>query len=150
MSDLGARAAVAFAADLVRPPRTSLRGGDALDGYREAPSFDPRLDATDDAYLERYAGGLTFLDPASWRHYLPALIDYALRRYRDGSEVIEALLWNLRPPDRDPPRLASLTPEQEGIVRELLELLAFAPESAHQTLACQVLEEWWIPGALYR
>ena len=87
----------------------------------------------------------------SWRHYLPALIDYALRHVDvPGAMVIEALLGGLRPPDREPPRLASLTKEQEAVVIAVLDVLAFDERSAHRPLAMQVLEEDWAPAALYR
>ena len=64
--------------------------------------------------------------------------------------AIDALMWALRPPDRDPPRLASLTAEQEAVIVAVLDELAFAPDSVYQADAMQVLEEWWIPNALYR
>ena len=35
-------------------------------------------------------------------------------------------------------------------VRAALDELAFADDSVYRTDAMQVLEEWWIPGALYR
>jgi hypothetical protein len=57
---------------------------------------------------------------------------------------------SLRPPDREPPRLASLSPAQERVVRQLLEALAFAEDSVWQADACQALEEWWIENPLYR
>jgi hypothetical protein len=57
---------------------------------------------------------------------------------------------SLRPPDREPPRLASLSPAQERVVRQLLEVLAFAEDSVWQENACQALEEWWIENPLYR
>ena len=69
---------------------------------------------------------------------------------RHSNNVTDALLSSLRPPDREPPRLASLSPEQEVLVTRFLDILAFSEESAHQELACQLLEEWWAPGALYR
>lgn len=147
---LVAMAHAAFAEDASQAPGITLRGGDALDRYEAPPPFDPTVDSTTDAYLEHYAGGLTFLDAASWRHYLPHMIDYAVRHFRRGTDVCDALLNNLRPPDREPPRLASLSLEQEQAVAAFLELLAFSELSAHQDFACQVLEEWWIPGALFR
>jgi hypothetical protein len=147
---LVAMANAAFPKDVASPPRITLRGGDALDGYDDPPPFDPVLDAVTDIYLERYSGGLTFLDAVSWRHYLPHLIDYAVRHFGQFTDVCDALLHSLRPPDREPPCLASLTSEQERAVTAFLELLAFSESSAHHAFACQVLEEWWIPGALYR
>jgi hypothetical protein len=147
---LAARAYAAFARDLGTPPAVSLRGGNALDEYKYPEAFDPVLDAVSDAYLERYWWGVAHLDAPSWRHYLPHLIEYSLRRRRDHEMVIEALLTSLRPPDREPPRLASLSVEQESVVSAFLDVLAFDDASVHQELARTALEEWWAPGALYR
>jgi hypothetical protein len=150
--DLSRRAYEAFAADASRPPATSLRGADALDGYREPPPFDPAVDEPTDAYLEAYTfWGHAFLDPASWRHYLPRLIDYALRHLAEpGLPVVEGLLYSLRPPERDPPRFGPLTREQESVIVAVLDLLAFDETSAYRDDAMQVLEEYWVPNALYR
>lgn len=147
---LVAIATAAFAQEALAKPGMTLRGGDALDGYQGPPPFDPIIDAITDAYLKQYAGGLTFLDAASWRHYLPRFIEYSIRHVEQGTDVCDALLNNLRPPDRTPPRLASLSPEQEKVVTEFLDLLAFSESSAHKDFAGQILEEWWVPGALYR
>jgi hypothetical protein len=148
------RAYEAFRADVDAVPAITLRGGDALDSYDEPPPYDPDVDAPTDAYLETYAfNGAVFLDPPSWRHYLPRLIDYALRNIASnapGTMAIDALFWALRPPDRDPPRLASLDAEQEAVIVAALEQLAFSEDSVYREDAMQVMEEWWIPGALYR
>ena len=53
-------------------------------------------------------------------------------------------------PDRDPPRLASLNATQQSVMKDVLEVLAYSPDSIWQAEACQALEEWWIDGALYR
>lgn len=151
MDLLEARARAAFRQDLESPPPLSLRGGNDLDSYDLPRPWDPAADQPTDQYLEANHWGVAHLDPVSWRHYLPILIGYALRHRREqGDPVIEALLWSLRPPDRDPPRLGSLTPLQEAVIVELLDALAFLSDSAHQELACQVLEEYWVPGAEYR
>ncbi len=148
------RAYEAFRADADSAPNITLRGGNAIDSYDEPPPFDPAIDEPTDAYLETHAfHGMNFIDAQSWRHYLPRLIDYALRNIASnapGTMAIDAFLWSCRPPDRDPPRLASLTAEQEDVVRAALDELAFADDSVYRTDAMQVLEEWWIPGALYR
>lgn len=129
----------------------TLRGGYAEDSYDSAPPPDPVLDEPTDAYLETYTfWGLAYLDPASWRHYLPRLIDYSLRHMDDPKLAVEGLLHSLRPPDRDPPRLASLTAEQEAVIVAFLEEVAFSEDSANRDFAMQVLEEWWLPDALYR
>lgn len=152
LDDLTARAEAAFRVDAAAVPPMTLRGGDAVDCYTEPPASDPALDTPSDAYLETHAVfALPHLDAASWRHYLPRLIGYALRHPDDpGSMVTEALLWSLRPPDREPPRLGSLSAEQEAVVVAVLDVLAFHERSAHRDLAMQVLEEYWVPGALYR
>jgi hypothetical protein len=132
-------------------PARTLRGGAALDAYDPAPPFDARLDAVSDAYLEEHSCGLAHLDADSWLYYLPLVLVAALARAGEtGSMLVERVVWSLRPPDRDPPRLARLSREQEAVVAEALEYLAFHPDSRNQDLALQVLEEYWIPGASYR
>jgi hypothetical protein len=148
--DFGASFREAFAADLAMAPQMTLRQGDDIDSYGSAPALNQVADAVTDAYLEQYCWGLPHLDPASWRHYLPALADFAQRHVGTNSNVVGSLIGSLRPPDRDPPRLASLAAAQEVLVREFLEMLAFSPESAWQAEACQALEEWWIENAVYR
>jgi len=141
-----------FRADADAPPPLSLRGGCAVDGYDEAEPFDPVRDEATDAYLEGFAfWGLGYLDAQSWRHYLPRLIDYTFRRPDDPRMAVEALVRSLRPPDRYPPRLATLTRQQETIVAAFLERLALGEGFAHvQEDAQQALEEWWLPGARHR
>lgn len=148
--DLTSRIVEAFAADAAKEPTITLRAGDAIDDYFEPQPFSPTEDRVSDAYLERHPCGVPHLDAASWRHYLPHLMEYALRHLERGSNVVDALLESLRPPDREPPRLGSLSPLQEYVVVAFLDVLAFSDESAHRELACLLLEEWWAPGALYR
>ena len=145
-----ARACAAFSHEASTPPSITLRGGNDLDDYQQPSAFDPALDAISEGYLEQYAWGLSYLDPESWRHYLPSFIAHAVQHLSRGSNAVDALLNSLRPPDREAPRLASLSAEQESVIVEFLDLLAFSPESVHQDLASQALEEWWAPGALYR
>jgi len=87
-------------------------------------------------------GLLGYLDAQSWRHYLPRLIDYAFRRPDDPAIAVEALLGSLRPPDRYPPRLGTLTAEQEAVIVAFLETLALGDGSDHlQDEAQQALEQ---------
>ena len=145
-----------FHDDSVKVPPMSLRAGDAIDSYDFPPPYDEQLDELTDDYLQRYAYfALPFLDAISWRYYLPFLIDFALRHATakaapESSVVVEGTLWSLRPPDTEPPRLASLTAAQESVIIKFLDILAFDEASDYQDLAMQVLEEYWITGALYR
>jgi uncharacterized protein DUF6714 len=153
-ADIIQRAFEVFQADTAVVPAMTLRGGSAADDYAEVPAFDAALDEPTDAYLEAYAfWGLAYLEAASWRHYLPRLIDYALRHLDSnapGTMAIDGLLWSLRPPDRLPPRLGSLSAPQEAVIVAFLDALAFDDNSVHQDVAMQVLEEYWVPNALYR
>ena len=146
------RAFQAFSADAEAVPPMTLRGGNAVDGYDEAEPFDPARDEPTDTYIEGFAfWGLGYLDAQSWRHYLPRLISYAFRRPDDPSMAVEALIRSLRPPDRYPPRLTTLSPEQEAVVVAFLETLALGDDTRHaQDDAQQALEEWWLPGARHR
>ena len=146
------RAFDVFQADVRSPPPLTLRGGNAVDSYDQPRPFDPIQDEPTDAYFEGFAfWGLGYLDARSWRHYLPRLIDYAFRHPNDPAMVSEALMRSLRPPDRYPPRLATLTTDQESVVREFLERVALHGAVPHlQADAQQALEEWWLPDARCR
>jgi len=146
------RAFKAFRADAEAVPPLTLRGGNAVDSYDEADPFDPARDEPTDGYIEGFAfWGLGYLDAQSWRHYLPRLILYAFQRSDDPAMAVEALIRSLRPPDRYPPRLGTLTAEQEAVVLAFLEMLALGDGTGHvQDDAQQALEEWWLPGARHR
>lgn len=147
---LVARVEAAFAADLAVTPSITLRCGNAIDNYGERQPFRQSEDTVSDSYFEQYWWGVAHLDPPSWRHYLPQLIEYALRHMREPDMVVEALLSSLRPPDRQPPRLASVSKDQEAAIASFLDVMAFDENSVHHASARTALEEWWAPGALYR
>src|SRR6476469_31819 len=110
------RARSAFRDDLAAPPPLTLRGANAVDGYDEPDPYDEVLDAPTDEYLERFTfWAMPYLDARSWRHYLPRLIEYALAHPDDPHMVVEATVRSLRPPDRVPGRLTTLSPDQ-GLV----------------------------------
>jgi hypothetical protein len=150
-SDAIVLAKLAFRAEANRRPLLTLRGGDALDNNASPPSFDDVRDEATDAYLEKYSWGIAHLDPASWRHYVPRLIEYAAAHRTVGSGlVIDAFLSSLRPPDRTPARFESLSNEQEAAIVAILDNLAFSSDSAWAREAAIPLEEYWAPGSLYR
>lgn len=149
-TDLSKMLLDAFADDIAVDPKVTLRGGKHLDDHGAPPPFDPVTDKISDEYMESFHCGVAHLDPASWRHYLPKLADYLVRHFNQGTLVGEATITSLCAPDRDPPRLATLTPRQEQAVTEVLEFLAFTEGSAHQGDACRAIDEWWSPDAMYR
>jgi hypothetical protein len=145
--DLIRRAVEAFRDVAGVPPPLTLRAGGDLDDYNRPRPFDPAVDAPTDEYLERHAFiGLGYLDAASWRHYLPRLIEYTFSHPDDPAMVIESLVRSLRPPDRYPPRLASLEQDQEDTVRVFLEAMTAWSGSTVQDDAQQALDEWWGPN----
>ena len=147
-TDLIADIFAAFSAEGTAFPAMTLRGGDALDLNQPAPPFDVLVDAISDEYLEAHPWGTGYLDAASWRHYLPFMMEYALRHVTEASDVTDALLTSLRPPERTPPRLGSLTKAQETAVLRFLDVMAYSEDSASMDLAAVVLSEWWTPGQI--
>jgi hypothetical protein len=147
-TDLIADIFAAFSTEGSAFPPMTLRGGDALDADQPAPPFDVLVDAVSDEYLESHPWGSGWLDAASWRHYLPFMMEYALRHVERPSDVTDALLTSFRPPDRDPPRLGSLNKAQETVVLRFLDVLAHTDASASRDLAAMVLSEWWTPGEI--
>jgi hypothetical protein len=129
----------------------SLRGGAAIDDISSPAQYDAEIDRAAPEYLEKYHWGIQHLDALSWRYYLPILIEHALRNVATAeSNAVETFLASLRPPDRHPPRFASLTAEEEGAVVAMLDRLAFDAASKWKSQAILALEEYWAPGALYR
>ena len=149
-ADLESQIAVAFAGEIAARPEMSLRGACEVDVGRPPPPFDPELDLPSVAYLERHGYDLPLLDAESWRNYLPRLLTLAVGSVESPSNAVDGLLASLRPPDRTPPRLASLSPKQEAAVVAVLEVLAFTEGSAHSEGACTALEEWWGEAPIYR
>jgi len=151
-SELLRKARDAFRNDQAAPPALTLRGANAVDSYDTAEPFEAATDEPTDEYLE----GLTFwampyLDARSWRHYLPRLIEYALAHPDDPRMVIEATVRSLRPPDRVPARLTTLTADQQEVIVAFLERLALDDrEGSTREDARTALEEWWLPGAYLR
>src|SRR5690242_6508590 len=142
----------AFREALAQPPALSLRGATAVDGYDAPEPYDSALDAATDEYLERFTHwAMPYLDARSWRHYLPRLIEYGLAHPDDPAMVVEATVRSLRPPDRVPARLTTLSPEQEAVVVRFLEHIALSDDAdGSRDDARSALEEWWVPGAYLR
>lgn len=146
--EISARAFEVFKTDFEKPPAISLRSGNNIDGYSKPIPYDEQLDKPTDEFLEEYHCGITFLDPASWRHYVPTLIDLSIRKMNGGSlNAVDSFLASLWPPDREPPRFGSLTDEQESVIISFLDLMAFDEESEYREDAMRVIEEYWGPGA---
>ncbi len=84
--------------------------------------------------------------------YRPPLLAYTFRHSTSLDTIVpEGLLASLRPPDREPPRLATLTPEQAAVIVAFLDRLAFRDDTRrYQEDAMQILDEWWLPNARYR
>jgi hypothetical protein len=142
----------AFTEDVAATPALTLRGANAVDSYDHPEPFDASEDEETDEYLEGFAfWAMPYLDARSWRHYLPRLIEYAFEHPQDPRMVVEATVRSLRPPDRVPRRLTTLTADQEAVIVAFLERLALGDEE-HTVAndAREALQEWWLPGAHLR
>jgi uncharacterized protein DUF6714 len=147
------RAFDVFGADVATPPPLTLRGGERVDSYDVPKPYDADHDTLTDEYIEAFAfHALPFLDARSWRHYLPRLMEHAFRRPDEPTGlVLQALIRSLRAPDREPPRLTTLTAEQETVVVAFLEAIAGDPGREEDAEAArQALLEWWVPNARHR
>ncbi len=91
-----------FSDKLEMTPKRTLRAGNAIDDCMPEPEFDPVIDRVSYQYLEEFHWGISYLDPDSWKHYLPILIEYSLRHLDEDRVVTHAFLNSLRPPDRPP------------------------------------------------
>ena len=142
----------AFRAELALPPALTLRGANAVDSYERPEPYDAALDEPTDEYIERHAfWGMPYLDARSWRHYLPRLIEYAFAHPADPAMVVEAMVRSLRPPDRVPARLTTLSRAQEEVVIRFLEHLALPDDASGSSQdARTALAEWWRPDAYLR
>jgi hypothetical protein len=151
-AELLQRARDAFRQELAQPPALTLRGANAVDSYDRPEPFDATLDEPTDEYVERLTfWAMPYLDAMSWRHYLPRLIEYAFAHPHDPAMVIESVVRSLRPPDRVPARLKTLSPSQEAVVVRFLEHLAASDDvSGSRDDARAALAEWWHPGAHLR
>jgi hypothetical protein len=144
-------ARLAFREELAQRPALTLRGANAVDSFDSPEPFDPKLDEPTDEYLERLTyWAMPYLDARSWRHYLPRLIEYALAHPEDPAMVVDATVRSLRPPDRVPTRLTTLTRAQEEVVVRFLEHLARTNDEGSPNDARSALEEWWYPDAYVR
>jgi len=144
-------ARLAFREELAQRPALTLRGANAVDSFDSPEPFDHTLDEPTDDYLERLTyWAMPYLDASSWRHYLPRLIEYAIAHPEDPAMVVDATVRSLRPPDRVPTRLTTLSRAQEEAVVRFLEHLALANDDGAPNDARSALEEWWLPGAYVR
>lgn len=151
-SELLRKARDAFRTESAELPALTLRGANAVDGYDRPEPYDAEVDASSDEYLERFSfWAMPYLDARSWRHYLPRFIEYALAHPDDPAMVVEAVVRSLRPPDRVPTRLTTLSSDQEAVVTSFLELLALGDDAdGPGGEARTALEEWWLPGTYLR
>ena len=148
--DLAIRIVAVFADALASAPTMSLRAAGEIDAGMAPSLHDAERNSPSVAYLEKHAYDLPFLDAKSWKHYLPLLLAVAVSNAEAAPNAVDGLLSSLRPPDRQPPRLASLSAEQEQVLVAVLEFLAFSENSSHSDAACTALEEWWGESPLYR
>jgi hypothetical protein len=136
----------------------TLHEAEVMDSYgleterRAARAHDPEEDwrAVPDTSIEECPAALSFVDPLSWRFYLPAFMRLGLRDFKSSRDAtIDLAIYAL---DRgDNPNLAdfklkrfqTLTEEQSRVVRRFLAFAAEQDDYCDSLVAKNALLAHW-------
>jgi hypothetical protein len=136
----------------------SLHVAEVLDecGSEEEQATARKLDTEDrwedvpDQHIEECIAALAFVDPESWRYYIPRYMERSLRNFRTsdsivsdftiytfaGSNVPELREYSLQ-------RYRVLTPDQSRAVYLFLRYMAAHGERADSHVANDAIREYW-------
>jgi hypothetical protein len=130
--------------------RVTLHEAEVMDAYgSEAERGEARRrDREDDwtevpaASIEECPTALSFLDPESWRFYLPAYMRLALLRLgQQHNDAIDQAIYSLD--GGTPERFRILNPAQARAVRRFLAFAAEHEAHCDATVAKQALDTHW-------
>lgn len=122
------------------------------DERNEARTRDPELDwrHIPDSSIEKCANALTYLDPVSWRFYLPAYVRFGLRWFHDPRGwIIDHAIYSLDPGKARTPadtrldQFATLDAAQANVIRRFLEFASRNDAHCDAVVAKQALERYW-------
>jgi hypothetical protein len=143
-------------ADAPRPPNDALLHEQCMDDNDIVDLYpiEHWRDMPDDLVETEYAA-LSFLSPDGFRHFIPAYMDFALRRLESGAAAVDSTIWSLAPVFYDDPglkdftvsKLSTLTEAQRAAVIAFLEAVGehgddYVAEQAGKALA------WWLSPAV--
>ena len=130
--------------------QVTLHEAEVMDAYgseverRAARRFDPDDDWTkvSAASIEECPTALSFLDPESWRFYLPAYMRLALRRFgQPHNEAMDQAIYSLD--GASPERSGTLNASQAGAVQRFLAFACEHEDQCDATVAKQALDAYW-------
>jgi Family of unknown function (DUF6714) len=136
----------------------TLHEAEVMDGYgtdaarREARTRDREVDWRDvpDSSIRECPTALSFLDPVSWRFYLPAYVRFGLRHLEDSrSSTIDHAIYSLDlggDPRHDGftlERFRTLNEAQADAVRRFLVFAAENGEHCDDVVAREALNAYW-------
>lgn len=120
--------------------RRAARARDTEEDWRDVP--DSSIAACPDA--------LTFVDPESWRFYLPAYMRFGLRHLKERhNQALDHAIYSLAKGEDASlaryklERFRTLSAEQAGAVRSFLELATANDAYCDAVVAKEALETYW-------
>jgi uncharacterized protein DUF6714 len=103
-----------------------------------------------DSVLELESAGLGMTSPAAFRFFLPAYMQWVLRRFSSSdSFTVDSTIYALAPhlgtPEHRVERFALLTPAQVAAVVAFLRIMAASPRLVDAEVAEEALRSYWLP-----
>jgi hypothetical protein len=136
----------------------TLHEAEVIDDYGtdaerlHARTYDPEVNWRDvpDSSIEECPGALSFVDPVSWRFYLPAYMRFGLRHLRDSrNSAIDHAIYSLDGggnPQLDEFKAERFRTLNEAQARAVSRFLIFASENGDHCddrVARDALEAYW-------
>lgn len=102
-------------------------------------------DVPDEAIVDN-ADAMPFLDPASWRYYLPAFMSWSIRHIDEkDADPVDATIYTVAHTDTSYlDRYRTLSDDQVSAVARFLRFMMIHPVIAHSTVAAEALEFYWL------
>ena len=103
-----------------------------------------------DAHIEECSCALSYLDPKSWRYYIPRYMEWSLQHFKTNNSIVsDFTIYTLAP--SDDPTLAEysmeryrwLTDEQSQVVYRFLHHMAQNGDFADDTVANASIDKYW-------
>jgi hypothetical protein len=147
----------------VRRGQITLHEAEAMDGYasaaqrQQARARDPEEDwrHISGPSLDECPEALSFVDPESWRFYLPAFMRHGLRNLESSPlAVMDRVIYTLDPGSAPPSSVAhaharfrTLDRAQAEAVRRFLKLASENDDHCDAEVAKDALERYWAAAA---
>jgi hypothetical protein len=136
----------------------SLHEAEVIDecGSEEEQATARALDTEDrwedipDQHIEECIAALAFVDPESWRYYIPRYMEWSLRHFRTSDSIVSDFTIYTFAGSNEPElreyslqRYRLLTPHQSRAVYRFLRYMAAHGERADSHVANDAIREYW-------